>query len=62
MNSAFPPALAPRSPDLQLAKIKDEPLVNQHFESIDEIEDVLVERCCLLTEMTEEICNLTNYH
>ena len=46
----------------RLWQLVDEPLVNQHFESIDEIEDVLVERCCRLTEMTEEICNLTNYH
>ena len=58
--------LPPYSPELQPAErlwqLVDEPLVNQHFENIDEIEDVLVERCCVLTEMTEEIRNLTNYH
>jgi transposase len=58
--------LPPYSPELQPAErlwsLVDEPLVNQHFETINEIEDVLVERCCVLTEMRDEICSLTNYH
>ena len=58
--------LPPYSPELQPAErlwqLVDEPLVNQYFETIDELEDILVKRCCLLTEMREEIRNLTNYH
>jgi transposase len=58
--------LPPYSPELQPAErlwsLVDEPLVNQHFETINEIEDVLVERCCVLTEMRDEVCSLTNYH
>lgn len=54
------------SPELQPAerlwKLVDEPLVNEYFETIDELEDVLVKRCNLLREMTEEIKKLTNYH
>ena len=58
--------LPPYSPELQPAerlwKLVDEPLVNQHFENIEEVEDVLAQRCCVLTEMRDEISNLTNYH
>jgi transposase len=58
--------LPPYSPELQPAerlwKLVDEPLVNQHFETIDKIEDILTKRCCVLSEMREEIRNLTNYH
>ena len=58
--------MPPYSPELQPAErlwqLVDEPLVNQYFETIDDLEDILVKRCCLLTEMTEEIRNLTNYH
>jgi transposase len=54
------------SPELQPAerlwKLVDEPLVNQYFESIDQLEAVLSERCCILAGMTEEIHNLTAYH
>jgi transposase len=56
----------PYSPELQPAErlwtLVDEPLVNQHFETIDEIEDLLVRRCNVLSEMKEEIRDLTNYH
>jgi len=58
--------LPPYSPELQPAErlwsLVDEPLVNEHFESIDELENVLATRCCVLQEMTNEIKNLTNYH
>ena len=37
-------------------------LVNEYFETIEEIEDILAIRCCLLQNMTEEIKKLTNYH
>ena len=58
--------LPPYSPELQPAerlwKLVDEPLVNEHFETIDEIEELLVKRCNFLREMKEEIRNLTHYH
>lgn len=58
--------LPPYSPELQPAErlwsLVDEPLVNQHFESIEQLEDVLASRCCVLQEMTQEIKNLTQYH
>ncbi|MGL6344373.1 MAG: transposase [Waterburya sp.] len=59
--------LPPYSPELQPAErlwqLVDEPLVNQYFETINEIEDILAERCCVLSEMNkDEIRNLTNYH
>ncbi|MBD2046363.1 IS630 family transposase [Coleofasciculus sp. FACHB-64] len=58
--------LPPYSPELQPAErlwsLVDEPLVNEHFESINELEDVLAARCCVLQQMNDEIRNLTNYH
>ena len=39
----------------------DEPLVNQYFETISEI-DILVERCCVVSDMKDEVRKLTNYH
>jgi len=40
----------------------DEPLVNEHFESLDELEDVLATRCCVLQTINQEIKNITNYY
>ena len=58
--------LPPYSPELQPAErlwtLVDEPLVNEHFETINEIEELLVKRCNVLREMKEEIRNLTHYH
>lgn len=58
--------LPPYSPELQPAErlwqLVDEPLVNQYFETINEIENILVERCCLVSEMKNEVGKLTNYH
>ena len=55
------------SPELQPAErlwtLVDEPLVNEHFDTIEEIEDILEIRCNFLrTKMQEEIKNLTNFH
>lgn len=36
--------------------------VNEHFETLDEIEERLVTRCQVLETMTSEIKNLTNYY
>jgi transposase len=59
--------LPPYSPELQPAErlwtLVDEPLINEHFETIEEIENILEIRCNFLRrEMKEEIKNLTNYH
>ncbi|NEO74635.1 IS630 family transposase [Moorena sp. SIO3H5] len=58
--------LPPYSPELQPAerlwKLVDEPLVNKYFETIEEIEEILVNRCTILMDMSEEIKSLTNYH
>lgn len=58
--------LPPYSPELQPAErlwaLVDEPVVNKHFETIDELENILAERCCRLQLMENEIKNLTNYY
>jgi len=59
----FLPAYSPElQPAERLWTLVDEPLVNKHFETIGELEEVLVKRCNILREMKEEIKNLTNYH
>lgn len=59
----FLPAYSPElQPAERLWSLVDEPLVNQHFETIDQIEELLIKRCNILTTMKEEIRNLTNYH
>jgi transposase len=58
--------LPPYSPELQPAErlwsLVDEPIANENIETIDELEEILSKRCCVLGQMTEEIKNLTNYH
>ena len=58
--------LPPYSPELQPAErlwqLVDQPLINQYFETINDIEDILVERCCVVSQMKDEVCQLTNYH
>ena len=57
--------LPPYSPELQPAErlwtLVDEPLANEHFETIEELEKVLVQRCRTLSTLTTEIKKLTNY-
>ncbi len=58
--------LPPYSPELQPAErlwsLVDEPLVNEHFQTLEELEEVLAIRCRVLQEMRREIKNLTDYH
>ena len=58
--------LPPYSPELQPAErlwcLADEPLVNRTFDDLDELEEILAKRCCILSTMTSEISALTNYH
>ena len=60
--------LPPYSPELQPAErlwtLVDEPLVNEYFETIDDMEEVLVKRCNVLREredMQQKIKDLTYY-
>ena len=58
--------LPPYSPEQQRAQrlwsVADEPLVNQSFDKIQDLEEVLAQRCQILsTTMTEPIKNVTNY-
>ena len=58
--------LPPYSPELQPAErlwsLVDEPIANENIENLEELEEILSKRCCVLSQMTEEIKNLTNYH
>jgi hypothetical protein len=38
----------------------DEPLVNQSFASLDHLEEVLAQRCCILHDMQAQIAALAN--
>ncbi len=59
----FLPAYSPElQPAERLWALIDEPLVNKYFETIEEIEEILVKRCNTVSKMNEEIKNLTNYH
>lgn len=55
--------LPPYSPELQPAEhlwaLCDEPLVNKSFASLAELQAVLGERCCQLSEQTEKIRSTT---
>jgi hypothetical protein len=58
-NLNHPRISPPYSPELQPAErlwcLVDEPLVNAHFEKIEQLEDVLATRCCVLQKMKDEI-------
>jgi len=59
--------LPPYSPELQPAErlwpLTDEPLVNQCFDTIEVVEDLLVERCqTLATHLQEQVRELTQFH
>ena len=55
---------------MRLWNLVDEPpreadlfeIANEYIDTIDELEEILSKRCCVLREMTDEISNLTNYH
>jgi transposase len=56
----------PRSPELQPAEhlwpLVDEPLVNRHFATIDDLDAAVAERCCLLHQDPDIIKSHTNFH
>lgn len=58
--------LPPYSPELQPAErvweLADEPLVNRSFDRLDELEALLVQRCQVLSSMTDAIRARTCFH
>ena len=58
--------LPSHSPELQPAErlwpLVDEPIANQSFETLDDLEDVLFERCQSLLQQQDLIQGLTGFH
>lgn len=58
--------LPPYSPELQPAErlweLVDEPLVNRSFETLDELETILVNRCRTLSTMTTQVQGRTQFY
>ena len=58
--------LPPYSPELQPAErlwtLVDEPIANQYFETLDDLEEVLFHRCQSLLQQQELIRGLTGFH
>jgi transposase len=58
--------LPPYSPELQPAErlwvILDEPIVNRYVETIEELEQVLYDRCRVLLKQQDFIRGLTQFH
>lgn len=69
-GGSFPPKacafLPPYSPELQPAErlwtLVDQPIANRSFETLDELEDVLFDRCQSLLQQQELIQGLTGFH
>lgn len=58
--------LPPYSPELQPAErlwsLIDEPLANQAFETLDQVEELIHQRCLRLLQQQQLIRGLTSYH
>jgi len=58
--------LPPYTPELQPAKtlwsLVDEPIVNQHIATIEELEAKIAPRCIALAEQPEQIQSRTGFH
>ena len=58
--------LPPYTPELQPAEhlwpLVDEPVVNQHFETIDDLDALLAQRCCFLHHDRQFVAAHTNFH
>ena len=58
--------LPPYSPELQpaerLSTLVDEPIVNQSFQTLDDLEEVLFHRCQSLLQQQDLIQGLTGFH
>jgi len=54
INVEFLPAYSPElQPAERLWTLVDEPLVNEYFETIDDLEKILVLRCNILTKISK---------
>jgi transposase len=59
----FLPAYSPElQPAERLWSILDEPIANRIFEKIEDLEQVLCDRCCALLKHREFIRGLTHFH
>lgn len=58
--------MPPKSPELQPAErlwpLTNEPIANRTFTNLDELEEIVFERCRTLIKQTELVRGLTNYH
>jgi transposase len=58
--------LPPYSPELQPAEtlwtLVDEPIVNKHFATIEDLESKIANQCFPLAEETDKIKNRTGFH
>jgi len=54
------------SPELQPAEhlwaLVDEPLVNRYFDTIEDLDDVVAQRCRVLHQDQQTIASSTNFH
>jgi transposase len=54
------------SPELQPAEhlwpLVDEPLVNKHFDTIDDLDAAVAQRCCVLLQDQSTIAQTANFH
>jgi transposase len=63
LHLVFQPAYSPElQPAERLWPLTNEPLANRSFETIEELEEVLVQRCRTLAQQTDQIRALTHYH
>ena len=58
--------LPPYSPELQPAErlwpLLDEAIINEYFEELEVLEEVIAKRCCQLSEQTEIVRGFTQFH
>ncbi len=58
--------LPPYSPELQPAEhlwpLVDQPVVNRHFDTLDDLQTVLADRCVWLQDQPDIVRSATNFH
>jgi DDE superfamily endonuclease len=57
-----PPYSAELQPAEHLWPLVDEPLVNKHFSTIDDLDAVVAKRCCALMQSQTAFASATNFH
>ncbi len=65
-DGIHPEFLPPYSPELQPAErlwqLTDQPFVNRAFDTLDQMEDIAVDRCRQVMNMRSEVSSLTHFH